>query len=355
MPASIFELVGLAKFTKANVHELGGMKQRVAFARPRTESLACFMDEPLAALDAMTREQLYADIQRIWEKKRKTIILVTHNVREAVCLADRVILISPRPGRIVEECLIPCPARATLTAPSSLVTPRALPRRSRDTWLRKGPNETNSHCGRLFAALIGVWYAVIVSGRWSPVLLPPSGCRRVPVDRAPRRLDPRCHRCDPAPTAYRIRYWCRDRTAAWAAVQFIGVLRGHGWHPGARIANLGACWVPLALIWFGQTEGAMLFVVIMGTVWSVVIATDTGARTIPNLRPCSADDGFGRFPQVDARHPTGVTPVPRQRMKQGWAFAWRSLMAAEIYVTILTGFDWATCCTMAVSSIPWIR
>jgi NitT/TauT family transport system ATP-binding protein len=93
------------------VHELsGGMKQRVAFARALAPNpRVLLMDEPLAALDAMTREQLYADIQRIWEKKRKTIILVTHNVREAVCLADRVILISPRPGRIVEEFLIPLP------------------------------------------------------------------------------------------------------------------------------------------------------------------------------------------------------------------------------------------------------
>ena len=153
MPASIFELVGLAKFTKANVHELGWHEAACCLRPlPRTESPR-FMDEPLAALDAMTREQLYADIQRIWEKKRKTIILVTHNVREAVCLADRVILISPRPGRIVEECLI-LPARATLTAPSSLVTPRALPRRSRGTW--KGPNETSSHCGRLCCPYRGV-------------------------------------------------------------------------------------------------------------------------------------------------------------------------------------------------------
>jgi NitT/TauT family transport system ATP-binding protein len=105
------ELVGLAKFMHAYVHELsGGMKQRVAFARSLAPNpRVLLMDEPLAALDAMTREQLYADIQRIWEKKRKTIILVTHNVREAVCLADRVILMSPRPGRIVEEFLIPLP------------------------------------------------------------------------------------------------------------------------------------------------------------------------------------------------------------------------------------------------------
>jgi NitT/TauT family transport system ATP-binding protein len=105
------ELVGLEKFMHAYVHELsGGMKQRVAFARslaPNPHVL--LMDEPLAALDAMTREQLYADIQRIWEKKRKTIILVTHNVREAVCLADRVILLSPRPGRKGEEFSIALP------------------------------------------------------------------------------------------------------------------------------------------------------------------------------------------------------------------------------------------------------
>jgi NitT/TauT family transport system ATP-binding protein len=105
------ELVGLEKFMHAYVHELsGGMKQRVAFARSLALNLrVLLMDEPLAALDAMTREQLYVDIQRIWEKKRKTIILVTHNVREAVCLADRVILLSPRPGRIGEEFSITLP------------------------------------------------------------------------------------------------------------------------------------------------------------------------------------------------------------------------------------------------------
>jgi len=60
------------------------------------------MDEPFAALDAMTREQLYGDIQQIWQKRRKTIIFVTHNVREAACLADRVVIMTPTPGRIRE-------------------------------------------------------------------------------------------------------------------------------------------------------------------------------------------------------------------------------------------------------------
>lgn len=103
------KLVGLAKFARANVHELsGGMKQRVALARSLAPGpRVLLMDEPMAALDALTREQLYSDIQRIWQTKRKTIILVTHNVREAVCLGDRVILMSPNPGRIREQYPIP--------------------------------------------------------------------------------------------------------------------------------------------------------------------------------------------------------------------------------------------------------
>ena len=97
-------LVGLEKFMESNVHELsGGMKQRVALARALAPNpRVLLMDEPFAALDAMTREQLYGDIQQIWQKRRKTIIFVTHNVREAACLADRVVIMTPTPGRIRE-------------------------------------------------------------------------------------------------------------------------------------------------------------------------------------------------------------------------------------------------------------
>ncbi|MEO5719754.1 MAG: ABC transporter ATP-binding protein [Chthoniobacterales bacterium] len=105
------ELVGLTKFERANIHELsGGMKQRVALARalaPNPRML--LMDEPFAALDALTREQLYGDLQKIWEARRKTIIFVTHNVREAACLGDRVLLFSPHPGRVREEFIIKLP------------------------------------------------------------------------------------------------------------------------------------------------------------------------------------------------------------------------------------------------------
>ena len=119
---------GLEKFAHAHIHELsGGMKQRVALARALApDPRVLLMDEPFAALDALTREQLYDDLQRIWAESRKTIVFVTHNVREAVCLGDRVVLMSPRPGRIARSSRSTCRARATSTAPSSPATPREI-------------------------------------------------------------------------------------------------------------------------------------------------------------------------------------------------------------------------------------
>jgi NitT/TauT family transport system permease protein len=99
------------------------------------------------------------------------------------------------------------------------------------------------------------------------------------------------------------------------------------------------CWVPLALLWFGQTEAAMLFVVIMGTLWSVVIATDNGVRTVPPIYARAARTmGSSQFHTWVTVIVPASLPFIVSGMKQGWAFAWRSLMAAEIYVTILTGF-----------------
>jgi len=105
------ELVELTRFERSNIHELsGGMKQRVALARALAPNpRVLLMDEPFAALDALTREQLYGDLQRIWKSRRKTIVFVTHNVREAVCLGDRVLLFSPHPGRVQEEFIIELP------------------------------------------------------------------------------------------------------------------------------------------------------------------------------------------------------------------------------------------------------
>ncbi len=113
------KLVGLEKFKHSHVHELsGGMKQRVALARALApDPQVLLMDEPFAALDALTRDQLYDDIQRIWIESRKTIIFVTHNVREAVCLGDRVVLMSPSPGRIAQVFDIRLPRPRDINSP----------------------------------------------------------------------------------------------------------------------------------------------------------------------------------------------------------------------------------------------
>jgi NitT/TauT family transport system ATP-binding protein len=106
-------MVGLSGFRKAYTHELsGGMKQRVALARALAlESDILLMDEPFAALDAQTRDMLHLELQDIWAKTGKTIIFVTHNVREALVLGDRVLLLSARPGRLKKafQCQLPRP------------------------------------------------------------------------------------------------------------------------------------------------------------------------------------------------------------------------------------------------------
>lgn len=99
------------------------------------------------------------------------------------------------------------------------------------------------------------------------------------------------------------------------------------------------CWVPLAILWFGQTEAAMLFVVVMGTLWSVLIAVDNGVRNLPPIfvRAARTMGSEGAHTLLKVVLPASL-PYVVSGMKQGWAFAWRSLMAAEIYVTILSGY-----------------
>jgi len=111
----LLAMVHLESFRRSWVHELsGGMRQRVALARAlAVDPRVLLMDEPFGALDAITRERLHDELQEVWANTGKTIVFVTHNVREAIVLGDRVLVFSPRPGRILAEhkILLPRPRR----------------------------------------------------------------------------------------------------------------------------------------------------------------------------------------------------------------------------------------------------
>ena len=117
--APLFAELGLAGFEGARPHELsGGMRQRVAFLRTLLSGkpVLC-LDEPFGALDAITRHEMQNWLAQTLERRPRTVVLVTHDVEEAVLLADRVAVLSPRPGRVLAEVAVPLARPRTRTDP----------------------------------------------------------------------------------------------------------------------------------------------------------------------------------------------------------------------------------------------
>jgi NitT/TauT family transport system ATP-binding protein len=114
----LLALVGLEGFEGRRPDELsGGMQQRVSLCRALVHDPSILlMDEPFAALDALTREEMSLELQRIWSEDRKTIVFVTHSIQEATLLADRIVVMSPRPGRITDVLEVRAPRPRSLGA-----------------------------------------------------------------------------------------------------------------------------------------------------------------------------------------------------------------------------------------------
>lgn len=119
---ALLELVGLSDFRQHYPHELsGGMQQRVAIARGLVhEPRMLLMDEPFAALDAMSREHMMVELQRIWMNTGTSVLFITHSIQEAVFLADRVVTLSGRPGQVIDELATELPRPRT---PATLADP----------------------------------------------------------------------------------------------------------------------------------------------------------------------------------------------------------------------------------------
>jgi NitT/TauT family transport system ATP-binding protein len=141
--AELLDTVQLGAFARRQPHELsGGMRQRVALARALAQDAeVLLMDEPFGALDAMTRDILHDELEQIWQATGRTILFVTHNVREAARLGDRIVLLTSRPGRVAEEFAVDIPRPRRIEDPDVSALARHVTARLRDEVARHGGHE----------------------------------------------------------------------------------------------------------------------------------------------------------------------------------------------------------------------
>lgn len=359
--------VGLDDFADKRPHQLsGGMQQRVALARALAQDAdVLLMDEPFGALDAPTRDGLHEELEAIVAERGLTVVFVTHNVIEAVRLADRVILLSPRPGRIVEEFVVQerrprhlntaasdglaghitgrlhadGPAmvpRGGVSSPENQLTPPSPARRPLGARVKSTLASLGTKIMAVALVLVA-WQLVYLSG-WKPSFVLPGP--RVVVANLWQQLDEPVLWEAIGTTMYRA-------LAGFGLALVIGSLVGAALSRntllrksfGPVITGLqtmpAIAWFPFAIIFFGLHTSAILFVMVIGAAPSVALGVIAGADHVPPLLLRAAKNlglnGFGLYRHVIL--PASL-PMFVSGLRQGWAFAWRSLMAGELVVLV---------------------
>ena len=336
---------------RKRVHELsGGMRQRVALARALAQdSSVLLMDEPFAALDAITRDVLHEELTRVWAEQGLSVVFVTHNVREAVRLGQRVVLLSSRPGRVVREWQVDIPQprthrvargrrarrrdhRASCTRRSAamatdLQRPAPAPARGRREDRPSPPASTRSTTPPQLPPRPGA-RAGGSSGRCCPPLVFLAAARGRLAARLPRRgqaaVRAARRRRTSARRSGRRSQDGRAVEAIWTSLQprrgrlracrsSIGTPLGLAmWWSRWLRAAIGpivsglqtlpsVAWVPAAIIWFGLTDATIYTVVLLGAVPSIANGLLTGMNQVPPL--------FHRVGQVLGLLGAGPDPV----------------------------------------------
>ncbi|MEE6178011.1 ATP-binding cassette domain-containing protein [Mycobacterium sp. 050134] len=359
--------VGLYDFADKRPHQLsGGMQQRVALARALAQDAdVLLMDEPFGALDAPTRDGLHSELETVVAERRLTVVFVTHNVGEAVRLADRVVLLGPRPGRVVEQFTVPrrrphrgdtavsdglaahitarLHAEGSAGAPSggvSALDHQLTQPASRRRLLGARVKSTLASLGTKILAValvLAAWQLVYLSGWKPPFVLPGPWAVLAALW---QQLDGPLLWHAIGTTMYRA-------LAGFGLALLIGSLVGgvvsrntllrHAFGP--IITGLqtmpAIAWFPFAIIFFGLHTSAILFVMVIGAAPSVAIGVIAGADHIPPLLLRAAKNlglhGLGLYRHVIL--PASL-PMFVSGLRQGWAFAWRSLMAGELVVLV---------------------
>jgi NitT/TauT family transport system permease protein len=189
-----------------------------------------------------------------------------------------------------------------------------------------------------FVGLLGLWQGVVALGLWSEHVLPPP--TRVAEQLAAAFGDGSMASATLV-TARRLGVGYLIGLVVGLPLGFLSA-RVQAARDTVGLLALGlqtlpsVCWAPFAVLWFGLTETAMLFIVVMGTTWSVVLATEHGVRAVPPIYVRAARTmGSRGLHTIRSVVLPAALPFVLSGMKQGWAFAWRSLMAAEIYIQLI--------------------